>query len=174
MSLEIADFESPIGRLTVAVHDRQVCALGFPERWPLEQARLERRFHGVAVRHATDPAGVISRLRDYFAGHLDAVENIAVDPGGTPFQRSVWSALRRVPAGQTVAYRELACAIGAPAAVRAVGAANGANPVAIVIPCHRAIGADGSLTGYAGGLDRKRWLLTHEGRQLRLDCANGT
>jgi methylated-DNA-[protein]-cysteine S-methyltransferase len=111
---------------------------------------------------------VVSRLGDYFAGDLDALADIPVNPGGTPFQRSVWSALRRVAPGQTVAYRDLARAIGAPAAVRAVGAANGANPIAIVIPCHRAIGADGSLTGYAGGLERKRWLLAHEGQQLRL------
>jgi methylated-DNA-[protein]-cysteine S-methyltransferase len=172
MTLEFADFESPIGRLTAAVYHQRLCALSFPERWPVERVRLEKRFRGVELRGASDPAGVVSRLREYFAGALDALAEIPVDPGGTVFQQSVWSALRRIPPGRTVAYRDLAHSIGVPAAVRAVGAANGANPIAIVIPCHRAIGADGSLTGYAGGLERKRWLLSHEGNQLRLECAS--
>jgi methylated-DNA-[protein]-cysteine S-methyltransferase len=92
---------------------------------------------------------------------LDAIE---VDTGGTPFQQRVWQELRRIPAGSTRSYSEVARAIGRPSAVRAVAAANGANPVSIVIPCHRVIGADGSLTGYGGGLHRKRWLLAHERR----------
>jgi len=85
-----------------------------------------------------------------------------VDPGGTPFQRAVWAALRRIPPGTTCSYTDLARAVGAPTAVRAVGTANGANPVAVVIPCHRVVRSDGSLGGYGGGLDRKRWLLEHE------------
>ncbi|TMA44133.1 MAG: methylated-DNA--[protein]-cysteine S-methyltransferase, partial [Deltaproteobacteria bacterium] len=92
---------------------------------------------------------------------------IRVDPGGTEFQRRVWGALRKVPPGRTVSYGELARAVGAPGAARAVGAANGSNPVGIVIPCHRVIGADGSLTGYAGGVERKEWLLGHEGNRSR-------
>jgi methylated-DNA-[protein]-cysteine S-methyltransferase len=111
---------------------------------------------------------VLRRSLDaYFAGALDALDNVAIDPGGTPFQQSVWSALRRVPPGETTTYLALARTIGAPAAVRAVGAANGANPIWLVIPCHRAIGSDGRLVGYAGGLERKRWLLEHErGQEL--------
>ena len=85
---------------------------------------------------------------------------------GTPFQKRVWEALRTVPAGKTASYAELAVRVGSPAAVRAVGAANGANPVAIVVPCHRIIGSNGTLTGYGGGLERKTWLLRHEGGRL--------
>jgi methylated-DNA-[protein]-cysteine S-methyltransferase len=101
-------------------------------------------------------------VRAYLAGSYGAIDGIPVDTGGTPFQRRVWSALRRIPAGQTLTYGALARRLGTPAASRAVGRAVSLNPVAIVVPCHRVIGADGRLTGYAGGLDRKRWLLAHE------------
>ena len=102
------------------------------------------------------------RLEAYFGGETTALDGLDVELNGTPFQRRVWEALRAVRAGQTASYGDVARSIGAPAAVRAVGAANGANPVAIVVPCHRIIGASGSLTGYGGGLERKRWLLQHE------------
>lgn len=107
---------------------------------------------------------VTDRLDRYFAGDIGALDDIEVEFGarGTPFQRKVWRALRSVPAGATCSYADIAERIGAPLAVRAVGAANGKNPIAIVVPCHRVIGKDGSLTGYGGGLDRKRWLLRHE------------
>src|SRR5262249_24563412 len=108
-------------------------------------------------------AGAASAMRRYFAGDLRAIEALVVDPGGTPFQQRVWAALRRIPVGTTVAYSALAQRIGDPLAVRAVAAANGQNPIGIVIPCHRVIGAAGSLVGYGGGLPRKRWLLAHEG-----------
>jgi methylated-DNA-[protein]-cysteine S-methyltransferase len=170
MIMDIAEIDTPIGRLTLVVHDRRVCALAFPEHWPRARARLERRFGRVDLRRASDPADVVSRLQDYFAGRLDALAAIEVDTGGTLFQQTVWRALRAVPGGRTVSYGALARTIGAPGAVRAVGAANGANPVAIVIPCHRVIGSDGTLTGYGGGLHRKRWLLAHEADQLRFGC----
>lgn len=109
------------------------------------------------------PKAARRALEAYFAGDLHAVDELPVETGGTPFQRSVWQALRRVPAGRTLSYGALAAAIGKPRAVRAVGLANGANPICIVVPCHRVIGADASLTGYGGGLPRKRWLLDHEG-----------
>jgi methylated-DNA-[protein]-cysteine S-methyltransferase len=105
-------------------------------------------------------------MRAYLAGRLDALDGLPVDAGGTPFQALVWAALRTIPPGQTWSYKALAERIGRPAAVRAVGLANGANPVGIVVPCHRVIGAGGSLTGYGGGLPRKRWLLEHEGALL--------
>jgi methylated-DNA-[protein]-cysteine S-methyltransferase len=95
---------------------------------------------------------------------LDAIDGLAVAARGTDFQRSVWRALRRIPCGETTSYGALAQRIGRPTAVRAVGHANGANPVSIVVPCHRVIGSDGSLTGYGGGIERKRWLLAHEQR----------
>lgn len=115
---------------------------------------LAERARPTAARHA---------LEAYFAGDLHAVDGLPAETGGTPFQRAVWQALRRIPAGATLSYGALAAAIGKPRAVRAVGLANGANPICIVVPCHRVIGADASLTGYGGGLPRKRWLLDHEG-----------
>jgi methylated-DNA-[protein]-cysteine S-methyltransferase len=102
----------------------------------------------------------------YFAGEFAAIDRLSVETGGTRFQREVWAALREIPAGHTLSYGALAGSIGRPAAVRAVGLANGANPVGIIVPCHRVIGSDRSLTGYGGGLHRKRWLLEHEGVRL--------
>ena len=165
--VETAELGSPIGRITLALRDGRLCALDFTERWPRRRAALEKRFGEVEFRPATDPAGLVSRLERYFAGDLAALGSVQVDPGGTVFQRKVWSALRKVPPGRTTSYGELARTVGAAGAARAVGAANGSNPVAIVIPCHRAIGADGSLTGYAGGVERKQWLLRHEGSRPR-------
>jgi methylated-DNA-[protein]-cysteine S-methyltransferase len=103
-------------------------------------------------------------LRAYFDGTMDALDDVPVATGGTAFQRDVWNALRTIPAGDTRSYGELAAKIGRAGASRAVGAANGANPVAIVVPCHRVIGASGAITGYAGGVANKRWLLDHERR----------
>jgi methylated-DNA-[protein]-cysteine S-methyltransferase len=108
------------------------------------------------------PSKARRSLEAYFKGKLEAVEELKTATGGTDFQRAVWKALRRIPAGETISYGELAKRIGKPKAMRAVGLANGANPIAIVVPCHRVIGADATLTGYGGGLDRKRWLLAHE------------
>jgi methylated-DNA-[protein]-cysteine S-methyltransferase len=98
----------------------------------------------------------------YFGGDLTAFDAVVVKTGGTVFQQAVWAALRAIPAGETRSYGQLAAAIGSPRAVRAVGLANGSNPVGVIVPCHRVIGANGTLTGYAGGLERKRWLLAHE------------
>jgi methylated-DNA-[protein]-cysteine S-methyltransferase len=103
-------------------------------------------------------------MRAYFAGNLTAIDDLPVATGGTDFQRQVWRALRQIPCGETISYGELARRIDRPAAVRAVGLANGSNPISVVVPCHRVIGSDGSLTGYGGGIERKRWLLTHEQR----------
>ena len=171
MTLEVARFASPIGEIVIALHDGQVCALGFNEQWPRKRASLERRFGKVDFRDAADPAGVVTHLQQYFDGDTDALTGIVVDTGGTPFQQRVWEALRKIPAGRTVSYADLATTISAPTAVRAVGAANGSNPVALVIPCHRVIGSNGQLTGYGGGLDRKRWLLAHESAQGELRVA---
>ncbi len=171
MTLEIPELRSPIGQIVVAVQDGRLCALRFTEHWPPMRALLEKRFAQVEFRTAADPAGVITCLERYFAGDLTALDAIAVDTGGTPFQQRVWQELRRIPAGRTVSYGHVAAAIGAPTAVRAVGAANGANPVGIVLPCHRVIGSNGQLTGYGGGIERKRWLLAHESAQRQLRVA---
>jgi methylated-DNA-[protein]-cysteine S-methyltransferase len=120
--------------------------------------RLEPGCHSNALTNA---------LHRYFAGDLRAIDNLPVQTAGTPFQRAVWRTLRGIACGTTVSYVELAARIGRPTAVRAVGLANGSNPVGIVVPCHRVIGADGSLTGYGGGIERKRWLLEHESKHAR-------
>ena len=112
------------------------------------------------------PAATRRALQRYFAGKLQAIDEIPVQTGGTPFQSNVWRALRTIPAGTTLSYGRMAHQLKCPLAVRAVGFANGSNPISIVIPCHRLIGADGSLTGYGGGLERKRWLLEHEGVEV--------
>lgn len=127
--------------------------------------RLLRRHHGAAARvlPARRPSPAAAALADYFAGDPKALDTVVVATPGTDFQRQVWAALRTIPVGRTISYGELAARIGRPAAVRAVGLANGANPIGIVVPCHRVVGSNGRLTGYAGGLERKRWLLAHEG-----------
>ena len=160
MIVRVDEYRSPVGRLVVAVRDERLCALAFAGGWAHRRARLIET--GARIENGRNAAAV-DRLDEYFGGQLDALDALAVDPAGTAFQRAVWTALRAIPAGRTASYGDVARRIGAPAAVRAVGAANGANPIALVVPCHRVIGSDGSLTGYGGGLDRKRWLLAHEG-----------
>jgi methylated-DNA-[protein]-cysteine S-methyltransferase len=162
-TLEMAVFATPAGSMTAAVRDGRVCALGFTDHWNRHRRVLAARFDGaVTMRKAADPAGIVSTLGRYFAGELDVLAEVEVDGGGTEFQRRVWDRLRDIPAGSTMSYAALARAVGHPRAVRAVGAANGANPIGIVVPCHRVVGADGTLTGYNGGVERKRWLLAHE------------
>lgn len=162
MRIRGSQLDTSIGLIRFAVRGNALCALGFVEQWPSLLARLARRLGPLSIHDEPDPAGVASRLRAYLEGDVGALDPIEVDPGGTPFQARVWAALRQIPPGATIAYSELAAQLGAPRAVRAVGAANGANPVSIVIPCHRVIGAAGDLRGYAGGLPRKRWLLALE------------
>src|SRR3954453_1824037 len=127
--------------------------------------RLLRLHYGphVVLEPRCDPYSLTTALRAYFAGELAIIDKLPVATSGTAFQRSVWATLRVIPCGTTISYGTLATRLGKPAAVRAVGLANGANPVGIVVPCHRVIGANGALTGYGGGLTRKRWLLQHEG-----------
>ena len=165
--LEVAAITSPVGRLAIASHDDRVCALWFGTESQV-RTLLERWFPGERVSAGEDPGGAVSALTAYFSGDLNALDAVAVELHGTPFQQRVWRQLRSVRAGTTASYAQIARAIGAPHAVRAVGAANGANPVAVIVPCHRIIGSNGSLIGYGGGLDRKRWLLAHESpaRQL--------
>jgi methylated-DNA-[protein]-cysteine S-methyltransferase len=164
--LTLDRYPTPIGDLLLASDDdgrlRAVDLYGDP-------SRMTKWLHGqygkrLVLEKGRAPKAVRRALDDYFAGRLEALDEIECQPDGTEFQRSVWTALRDIPAGQTLSYGTLAGRIGNPKAVRAVGLANGSNPIPIVIPCHRVIGSDGSLTGYGGGLERKRWLLAHEGR----------
>jgi methylated-DNA-[protein]-cysteine S-methyltransferase len=159
------ELDSPLGRLVVITEETGAVRL---IAWLEDHPKLEPVLRGYAsdpryeLRAADDPGGVTGAVRDYFAGDLAALDRLEVAEGGTPFQRQVWRALRDIARGSTLSYGELARRIGQPRAVRAVGLANGQNPVNLVVPCHRVIGADGSLTGYGGGLRRKRWLLAHE------------
>jgi methylated-DNA-[protein]-cysteine S-methyltransferase len=161
-TLEVAVVDSPIGPLGVAAEEGALVAVTFDGGRPL-RAWVARVLGKCALVETADPAGVTGPLRRFFRGELDALAPIPIRLHGTEFQRRTWEALRRIPAGTTWSYRRLATELGDPRATRAVGAANGQNPVPVVIPCHRVIGSDGSLTGFGGGLARKRWLLEHEG-----------
>ncbi len=163
MKIDIGTIESPIGQLTLAARRNLVCLVHFGPATPAVTAGLKSWYPETTIDEADDPGGAAGALRRYFEGDLDSLDEIEVELNGTTFQKNVWRALRTVKAGSTMSYAQLAKQIGSPSAVRAVGAANGANPVAVVLPCHRIIGSNGSLTGYGGGLHRKRWLLDHEG-----------
>jgi methylated-DNA-[protein]-cysteine S-methyltransferase len=168
VNLFMDNIESPIGQLLIVSDGASLCAVEFDGDDVRLRAYLQKRFGQFTLQPASDPQGFSGRIRDYFAGNLRALEGIPVETGGTEFQRRVWQALREIPTGSTTSYGELAQKIGKPRASRAVGLANGMNPIPVVLPCHRVIGADASLTGYGGGLDRKRWLLEHEGALLAL------
>jgi O-6-methylguanine DNA methyltransferase len=160
---------SPLGPLLV-VCDREgnLRALDFGDH-ETRMHRLLKLHYGEArftLRVGRAPESVTRALDAFFGGELTAIDTVPVQTGGTPFQRRVWAALRRIPAGTTKTYGGLASDIRHRNACRAVGLANGSNPVAIVVPCHRVIGANGMLTGYGGGIDRKRWLLEHEDLRL--------
>lgn len=166
-SFLLSRLETPLGSMVAGVHDGRLCLLEFADRRALETeiADLERRF-GLAAAPGRCPLHdeVQRRLSAYFSGAAAAFD-LPLEYPGTDFQRQVWESLMAIPPGTTRSYGEQAALMGRPQAVRAVARANGQNRIAIVIPCHRVIGADGSLTGYAGGLDRKRYLLELESRQ---------
>lgn len=163
ITLRLTRTPTPIGDALLVSNVRgQLVALDWDDCMP-RLTRLLTLRHG-ALPALTEHASAAFRevMRRYFAGELAALEELACDIAGTPFQVRVWRALRAIPAGHTLSYGALSAQLGNPKAVRAVGLANGKNPISLVFPCHRVIGADGSLTGYAGGLVRKRWLLDHE------------
>lgn len=163
MILGYSRVPTPIGDMESVYDQDALLALEFEDH-------RERTFAFLASRHgafeldaaAGDPLRIADGLDRYFEGDAAALDDIPVRAGGTSFQEEVWRALRRIPAGETTTYGALANALGRPSAQRAVGAANGANPISIVVPCHRVVGHAGDLTGYGGGIDRKRWLLEHE------------
>jgi methylated-DNA-[protein]-cysteine S-methyltransferase len=150
MKPQKAYYRSPIGLLEVKQTQAGIASISFVTRGPAESGAVPAELRA-AVR----------QLDEYFRGRRTEF-SLALELRGTPFQRRVWRRLQKIPFGRTVSYGELAAAIGRPRAARAVGQANHQNPVSVVIPCHRVIGADGGLAGYGGGLWRKRWLLAHE------------
>jgi methylated-DNA-[protein]-cysteine S-methyltransferase len=158
------EMPSPIGTILMACDDRgALCALDYGDYESRMFDLLKRRYGEVKLTRRPDPNGCRSRMAAYFAGNFAALDGITVNGGGSPFQQKVWKALRSIPPGKTESYGRIAARIESPSAARAVGLANSRNPIAIVVPCHRVIGANCTLTGYAGGLERKRWLLAHEG-----------
>ncbi|HEV7229015.1 methylated-DNA--[protein]-cysteine S-methyltransferase [Brevundimonas sp.] len=159
---------TPVGEMLVVTDaEGAVRALDFADYEPRMLRLLARHWGPVTLTPGRAPQRVRDAVAAYFAGDLTALDGLEVKTKGTAFQREVWAALRRIPAGATVSYGQLAQAIGRPKAVRAVGLANGGNPVGVIVPCHRVIGANGTLTGYAGGVERKRALLEHEGIRPR-------
>lgn len=173
LSLLLDRLKTPIGELLiVSDRERNLRAID----WSDYEARMHRllRLHcgndEFRLEPARQPSELTNAIGRYFAGEITALDTLPVRTAGTSFQRDVWRALRDIPGGTTLSYAQLAERIGRPSAVRAVGLANGSNPIGIVVPCHRVIGTNGSLTGYGGGIERKRWLLAHEGNR---NIANG-
>jgi methylated-DNA-[protein]-cysteine S-methyltransferase len=170
LSLFIDRIDTPIGELLLVVDNAgKLRALDWAD-YEERMLRLLRVHYGKAgfkLEPAHNPHGLRDAINRYFAGDVGAIDDISVETAGTPFQRSVWKELRNIPRGSAISYGKLAEQIARPKAVRAVGLANGSNPIGIVVPCHRVIGSNGSLTGYGGGLERKRWLLEHERKHAR-------
>ena len=168
MSFRFDRFLSPMGAMVRVTDDEgRLRMLEFSDH-DERMDRLMRRYYGPCdLAPGVAPAAMRDALDAYFEGELAAIDTIETAANGTAFQRRVWAALREIPAGTTESYGALAARIGLPKAVRAVGLANGSNPIVIVVPCHRVIGANGTLTGYGGGIERKHWLLTHERAAFR-------
>jgi methylated-DNA-[protein]-cysteine S-methyltransferase len=165
MNLLLERWESPIATLLLVTdEDGALRALEFAENEGRVLTLLGRYYGEYSLKEGAAPASLKRALKAYFAGDIEALADVLTATAGTPFQREVWKALRTIPAGTTVSYGQLAAKLGRKGSSRAVGAANGANPIPIVVPCHRVIGADGSLTGFGSGLPRKRWLLDHEAK----------
>jgi methylated-DNA-[protein]-cysteine S-methyltransferase len=160
-------FETPIGEMVIVVDcEGNLRAADWADHTERMHGLLGRHYgkDGFTLESAQNPGGLTDTLKRYFTGELASIDRLPTRTAGTPFQREVWRSLREIPCGTTTSYGDLAKRIGRPTAVRAVGLANGANPIGVVVPCHRVIGSSGSLTGYGGGIERKRWLLDHESK----------
>jgi methylated-DNA-[protein]-cysteine S-methyltransferase len=180
LPLTFATAPSPLGQIFFALHGEKLAVLYFDEFEDRARKQLAQSFgaridevetidsgDNEALSKLTKPLrGAVQRvhtaLNEYFSGKLDALDSLPRDPRGTPFQLRVWEALGTIPAGETRSYAQIAAQVGSPKGMRAVGLANGKNPISLAVPCHRVIGADRSLTGYGGGMHRKQWLLEHE------------
>ena len=163
--LSIDYVDTPIGQFVIIANEHgELCMSGFTRDHPRVAKQLQRYAvdASVSITAASDPGGLSAPIDAYFRGALDALDRLPTAAQGTTFQHTVWRALRTISCGDTCTYSALARKIGQPTAARAVGLANGNNPLGVIVPCHRVIGANGTLTGYGGGLARKRWLLAHE------------
>jgi methylated-DNA-[protein]-cysteine S-methyltransferase len=157
---------TPIGDMILVAQDGVLLLLEFADADSRVLREMRHRFGDVDLQPTDNPFGLSAIMRDYFSGNLSAIDDLKTDGGGTDFEKQVWAELRKIPCGVTTSYGDIARKLGDINLSRAVGTANGRNPIAIVVPCHRVIGADGSMTGYGGGLKRKEWLLRHEGALL--------
>ena len=166
LELLIDSLSTPIGELLIAAdRNGRLRTIDWSDHEKRMRLLLDRYCGKGAYmfERARNPGGLTAAMRAYFKGDIAAIDRLPVATTGTPFQKSVWQALRKIRGGTTISYAELAARIGKPRAIRAAGLANGQNPISIVVPCHRVIGSNGTLTGYGGGLPRKKWLLEHEG-----------
>ena len=166
LTLLLERVPTPLGEMLVVTDDcGRLRALDWKDHEADMHILMRRQYRDriIDLRETGQESTATTAMLAYFSGELDAIDAIEVVTGGTDFQRTVWAALRTIPAGTAISYLELASRIGRPSAVRAVGMANGSNPVSVVVPCHRVIGSNATLVGYGGGLQRKRWLLEHEG-----------
>ena len=166
--------QTPIGiALLVTDADGALRALDWEDYEPRMKELLRRQYGAVILRDARSPKELRTALAGYFKGDLDRLAAVKWRVAGTPFQQKVWQALPKIRVGTTMSYGALAAKLDAPNAMRAVGHANGSNPISVVLPCHRLIGANGALVKYGGGLSRKKWLLEHEGVTLAVAACNG-
>jgi methylated-DNA-[protein]-cysteine S-methyltransferase len=164
IKLLVDKIDTPIGEfIIVADEEGSLRALDWSSHEARLQKLLQRYCKGFTLTPARNPYGFPDAMHAYFAGETQAIDKLPVRFAGTSFQQRVWTELRHIACGTTISYSELARRIDQPKAVRAVGLANGSNPLSVVVPCHRVIGANGNLTGYGGGVERKRWLLAYEG-----------
>jgi methylated-DNA-[protein]-cysteine S-methyltransferase len=165
LHLQLNRLETPIGQMLILTDtEGNLRVIDWLDHEPRMRLLLQHQYRkqGLILQESATPNACTRALESYFAGDLLAIDNLPTKTGGTPFQQKVWKALQQIPCGVTISYTQLAMRIGQSSAVRAVGLANGANPIGVVVPCHRVIGTNGSLTGYGGGLHRKIWLLQHE------------
>jgi methylated-DNA-[protein]-cysteine S-methyltransferase len=170
LALGVDRLATPIGELLIMTDDEgRLRTIDWTDHEARMRLLLDRHYGkgGYTLAPARDRGGLTTAMRAYFKGQLDVIDTLLVATNGTPFQESIWRELRRIERGRTISYAQLAERIGKPKAVRAAGLANGQNPISIVVPCHRVIGSNGTLTGYGGGLPRKQWLLEHEGARGR-------
>lgn len=165
-ALTLTEIETPVGALTLLLDGETVLICEFADRQTRVEQQIERFYTGCTITAGECPPAVAGAFKAYFESETSALGGLKSHPEGTAYEERVWRALKDIPAGETSSYGALAKTLGSSA--RAVGRANGRNPVALIHPCHRVIGADGSLTGYAGGLERKEWLLRHEGALMAL------
>jgi methylated-DNA-[protein]-cysteine S-methyltransferase len=169
-TFRLSSIPTPVGPMLIAVDEQERLRVLDWESHIERMERLIERYYGpgrIVLKQTDQAHSVRAKLEAYVAGDIAAIDDIATETTGTGFQRRVWAALREIPAGQTWSYGRLAQHVGEPGAARAVGLANGSNPIGVVVPCHRVIGANGTLTGYGGGIERKRWLLRHEGAAFK-------